>query len=219
MESQRLTRTPRCLVAAAVLAVATLPAAAAEPSRDAVIKLSNDETLAPRHMPFYPGRPSDEARYITLSDGTRIALFFHFPDGFDAASSKVPVAFEETIYGHREEVTTTAVDLYRAAGFAVIVADARGTGASFGVQQWDHDSDRKDAREILAWIVAQPWSNGTVAPIGLSISGTYADLMTGLGVPAVKAAVVRAADFDHYADNMFPGGDSQSPHSRPGRRV
>ena len=146
------------------------------------------------------------ARYVTLSDGTRIALYFHYPEGFDPLTSKVPVAHLETIYGHREEITTTAIDLWRKAGFAVVVSDVRGFGASFGNQQWDGATDISDQKEILAWIASQPWSNGVIAGVGISISATYADKMTATGVPALRAAIIRASDIDHYALNMFPGG-------------
>lgn len=183
-----------------------LPVLAADISREQALARAKDVDVAARNLPFRPGRPSDEARYMTLRDGTRIALFFHFPEGFEVGSTKVPVAFEETIYGHREEISSTPVELYRQAGFAVVVADVRGHGASFGSQQWDHDSDRDDARQVLEWIGAQPWSNGSIAVIGLSISTTYADFMTGLGVPAVKAGILRAGDFDHFELNVFPGG-------------
>ena len=106
----------------AVLAVvAVLPVSAWAASRSELAAAAKDPAVMSRNMPFHEARPSDAARYVALSDGTRIALFFHFPDGFEPASSKVPSVHLETLYGHREEITTTAVDLWRKAGFAVVV--------------------------------------------------------------------------------------------------
>jgi pimeloyl-ACP methyl ester carboxylesterase len=53
---------------------------------------------------------------------------------------------------------------FLAAGYAVVVVDVRGTGASFG--QWRspwQPEERADSREVIDWIVSQPWSNQQVA--------------------------------------------------------
>src|SRR4029078_11080912 len=185
---------------------ATQSATADGLSLEALGALAKSPDVMARNMPFHEARPSDEAKNASLKDGTRIAVYLHYPEGFNPLTSKIPAVHLETIYGHRAEITTTAIDLWRKPGLRVVVSDVRGFGASFGSQQWDGANDISDQKELLAWIASQPWSNGFVAAVGLSISGTYADKMTTTGAPSLKAAVIRASDIDHYALNMFPGG-------------
>jgi uncharacterized protein len=53
---------------------------------------------------------------------------------------------------------------FLAAGYAVVVVDVRGTGASFGqwLAPWQPE-ERSDSREVIDWVVSQPWSNQQVA--------------------------------------------------------
>ena len=75
-------------------------------------------------------------------------------------------------------------------GYALVLVDVRGTGASFGTwpYPWTEDSI-EDAREIVDWIVAQPWSNGKVGGYGISYLGTTAELLTALEHPAVQGVI------------------------------
>ena len=60
---------------------------------------------------------------------------------------------------------------FLAAGYAVAVVDVRGTGASFG--QWRapwQPEERTDSREVIDWIVRQPWSNQQVCFLSLPLS-------------------------------------------------
>lgn len=52
---------------------------------------------------------------------------------------------------------------FLAAGYAVVAVDVRGTGASFGAWKapWTQE-ERADSREVLDWVVSQPWSNQQV---------------------------------------------------------
>ena len=92
-------------------------------------------------------------------------------------------------------------------GYALVVGDVRGTGASFGV--WRHHRSRDetlDFSEIVDWIIAQPWSDQQVVGFGISYSANTADWMAERNHPALKAVVSRSPDYDPYADLYFPGG-------------
>ena len=92
-------------------------------------------------------------------------------------------------------------------GFAVVIGDVRGTGASFGV--WPHHRSRDETRdfsEIIDWIAGQPWSDGQVAGFGSSFSANTADWMAERNHPALKAVISRFPDYDPYADLYLPGG-------------
>ena len=92
-------------------------------------------------------------------------------------------------------------------GYAVVVVDVRGTGASFGTRDsFRSPRERDDTSEIADWIVAQPWSNGALGATGISYVGAAADFLASTGHPAVKAIAPLSSVWDTYADNYFPGG-------------
>jgi uncharacterized protein len=157
--------------------------------------------------PFSSAPPASESLHVTMRDGTRIAVDLYFPEKFDRARDRAPVVFLDAWYTRRVEATTTAIDFYRHGGFIVAIGDARGFGASFGSQSmFLSPAAREDEREMIAWLASQPWSNGKVAAAGASISATMAEAMAASGAPALGAAILRASDFDQYAQNVFPGG-------------
>ena len=92
-------------------------------------------------------------------------------------------------------------------GYAWIDVDTRGSGASFGFRLWDYAPDEiRDGADLVDWIVAQPWSDGRVAGVGVSYSGAAAELLLVNHHPAVKAAAPLFCDFDQYQDILAPGG-------------
>jgi uncharacterized protein len=99
-------------------------------------------------------------------------------------------------------------------GYAVMLLDDRGTGASGG--EWDSWSERtqQDYREVLDWLREQKWSDGTAATTGASYMGITSFLLAEADAARVrqgKPRVVRAvwADVpmsDAYRDVTFHGG-------------
>ena len=208
----------RYALAALLMVIASSEFAVADDfTAEQLTELAENPVLGAIDLPFLEASAPDTSHFVTLSDGVRLAVSIYFPAGFDPATGKASAVFEDSLYGRREDASTTAIDLYRAAGYVVIIGDARGFAASFGHQDgFNSPQQTADEAEIIAWIAAQPWSNGKVAAIGHSISATFADSMTGSGAPALQAAIIRASDFDQYAHNMFPGGApmaSASPRS------
>jgi len=157
--------------------------------------------------PFEPAPIPSRSHYVTVSDGTRLALSFYFPQGFDESSNNAPIAYIEGWYPRLEEAGAEAIDLFRKAGFVVAIGDPRGFGASFGAQPgFLLERARLDQLEIVEWLTAQRWSNGKIATVGFSISGTHAEGLAASGAPGLGAAVLRESDFDNYTNNLFPGG-------------
>jgi uncharacterized protein len=92
-------------------------------------------------------------------------------------------------------------------GYAVVVVDVRGTGASFGTRDsFRSPRERADSAEIADWIVTQPWSNGVIGATGISYLGAASDFLASTGHPAVKAIAPLSGVWDTYSDNYFPGG-------------
>jgi len=91
-------------------------------------------------------------------------------------------------------------------GYAVIVVEQRGTGASEGLinpifRYWADDAD-----DILNWIVAQPWSNGKIGMFGDSSLAMAQYAAASTGNPHLKAIFPTSSGFDMYNAVMYPGG-------------
>ncbi len=103
-------------------------------------------------------------------------------------------------------------------GYAVLVVDDRGTGASGG--KWESWGERtqQDYKELLDWIQAQPWSDGGVATTGGSYMGITSLLIAEADAARVKEGKPRAvktvwADIpmaDAYRDVTFQGGSTDT---------
>lgn len=197
----------RYTLALAILLGASVASHAGDPSPKELEALANSTDLKKKDIAFWNSPPVDEARFMTLPDGTRLALSLYYPKGLDRAAGKAPTIFIDSIYGRAEEASVAAIDLYRDAGFVVVIGDARGFGASFGSSAGFNTAQQtEDEAEVVKWISEQSWSDGNVAAAGHSVSAVFADSMTASGAPALKAAIVRAEDFDEYSLNVFPGG-------------
>lgn len=72
-------------------------------------------------------------------------------------------------------------------GCALVIADARGSGASFGVRtgEWSVD-EIADMGHVIDWIEAQAWFNGRVGTFGNSYCGNTAFLAASTGRNALK---------------------------------
>ena len=92
-------------------------------------------------------------------------------------------------------------------GYAVLMVDARGTGASFGTRPWElFSGEIRDYGAVVDWILAQPWSNGRVGATGVSYLGSTAELLTVNQHPAVRVVIPKFNEFDVYTDIVYPGG-------------
>lgn len=180
-------------------------------------RLPPGEYLAQRPANFRLAAPASQ--YVTMRDGCRLAVDAYVPQPSDAGIVQTfPAIVLFTPYYRRFKLrpggagevnpnTGKFRDFFVPRGYAVVVVDVRGTGASFGTRDsFRSPRERDDSREIADWIVTQPWSNGTIGATGISYLGAAADFLASTGHPAVKAIAPISAVWDTYADNYFPGG-------------
>lgn len=161
-----------------------------------------------------PKNPS--SRYVTMRDGCRIAIDVYLPQGgkgdekFAAITIFTPYNRRFKVVGDGAEPTPNAAkyrDFFVPRGYALVVIDVRGTGASFGLRDSLRSPDeREDSREIADWIVAQPWSSGVIGSTGISYLGAAACFLASTGHPAVKAIAPLFSVSDIYNEQLFPGG-------------
>ena len=146
--------------------------------------------------------------YVPMRDGVRIALDVVLPEEL-AEGQRVPTVLTMTRYWRagEGEGPNDLQRFFTRHGYAVIWGDSRGTGASFG--RWPHHRSRDetlDFREVMDWIVAQPWSDGTIGGWGNSYTANTNDWFAEVNHPAFKAGISRFPDYDPYTDLYFPGG-------------
>ncbi|MGA9139795.1 MAG: CocE/NonD family hydrolase [Methanocella sp.] len=109
----------------------------------------------------------------------------------------------KALIGPREPIA----DYLISRGFAVVVVDARGTGASTGANRYPWAPEElADYGEVASWAAAQPWCNGNVGAFGISYEGGTALRLASTGVPGVKGVAPQEIEFDVYADIVMPGG-------------
>lgn len=164
--------------------------------------------------------------YVLMRDSVYIALDVFLPKK-RAKDEKVPTILYQTRYVRsvkakfpfsliKDPVLTVIseheVSYFTSYGYAVVITDVRGSGASTGKRTMEFSpAEVKDGAQVVDWIIAQPWSNKIVGTTGVSYFGTTAELLLANQHPAVKACVPRSSIFDLYNHMMFPGGVRQGP--------
>jgi putative CocE/NonD family hydrolase len=162
--------------------------------------------------------PAPKSCYVTMRDGVRLAVDAYVPESKTGeGTGRFPTIVILTPYYRRFKLSKPGSDpspnaakyrdMFVPRGYAMVVVDVRGTGASFGTRDsFRSPREREDHREIADWIVAQPWSDGAIGSTGISYLGAAACFLASTGHPAVKAIAPLFAVHDTYSDHVFPGG-------------
>lgn len=162
------------------------------------------------------GVPVPESTYVTMDDGIQLAVDVWLPSGLPEGTT-VPAVMQLGRYWRDyalPEFLPPFIGKYLSeggwlneAGYAVVMVDVRGTGASFGVSvaPWS-PREVADFPRLVDWIVGQPWSNGKVGGIGISYAGVTADWLAAVEHPAVAAVLPTYSYVDIYLDVSHPGG-------------
>jgi putative CocE/NonD family hydrolase len=91
-------------------------------------------------------------------------------------------------------------------GYAVIVVERPGTGASFGTMDPSFEVGAQEADEILNWIAAQEWSDGNIGMFGDSWQAQIQFAAASTGNPHLKAIFPVSGSMDNYSSVIYPGG-------------
>ena len=144
---------------------------------------------------------------VRARDGVQLATNIYFPgrDGA-AAPGRFPAVVRRTPYG--KDCTMQRGMFWRRltpAGYVVVVQDVRGRYGSAG--RWDPiRDDGRDGADLLAWIAAQPWSNGKVGTVGTSYDGATQHALALHGAPALAAMIPVDAMSNPGRHGMRNGG-------------
>ncbi len=172
------------------------------------------------------------SRYVSVRDGTRLAVDVHLP-GTAPEPGRYPTVVLFTPYyrrfalrsGHEAGVEACLNiaqfrDAFVPRGYAVVAVDVRGCGASFGCRDgFRSPRERNDSFDVVTWIVAQPWCDGQVGSTGISYVGAAADFLASTGHPAVKAVVPTFSVWDTWSNHLYPGPGDQFGQRMADRRT
>lgn len=145
-------------------------------------------------------------RWLTMSDGTRLATTIYMPVA-RKVGERFPVLLE--LLPYRKDDTFFLMDYptysyFASRGYITVKVDIRGTGASQGPTPPREYSDIEldDAVEIIRQLAEMPESNGNVAMWGISWSGFNAIQVAMRKPPQLKAIIAMHASDDLYHDDL-----------------
>jgi predicted acyl esterase len=150
---------------------------------------------------------------IAMPDGIHLSATLYMPDNIKPGE-KLPALLEYLPY--RKDDATAARDYpvhtyFAAHGYVSVRVDIRGFGTSEGTptEREYSEQEQLDGEQVIAWLAAQPWSNGKVGMFGISWGGFNSIQMAMRHPPALKAILAIDAteqlfhDDIHYIDGMM----------------
>ncbi len=140
----------------------------------------------------------------TMRDGVKLAANVYRLNG----AAPQPTILARTPYDKNGIVAgDDALNLLRMvqAGYVVVVQDTRGRFASEGEGDVMFQ-ERQDGADTIAWIAAQPWSNGIVGAFGGSYLGATQWLAALENPPGLKAIAPFVTWSDLYEGMLYIGG-------------
>jgi len=161
----------------------------------------------------------NRSQYLTMRDGVKIAIDLMLPMGVPEGTRLPAIMImarywrsfqllfpdqpKKALIGPRESIADDLIPR----GFALVVVDGRGMGASFGVSRYPFAKEEmQDHAEVAEWVANQAWCNGRIGAFGISYEGATALRLAGMGVSAVKAVIPQEIEYDVYTDALAPGG-------------
>lgn len=151
----------------------------------------------------------DEHVWIPVTDGTRLAARIWRPHGSD--DHPVPAVLELIPYRKRD-LTAQRDSIHHpyvaGHGYACVRVDLRGSGDSEGVLTGEYlEQELCDAEDVLRWLSAQPWCDGSTGMMGISWGGFNALQVAARRPPGLAAIVTVCSTDDRYADDVhYMGG-------------
>lgn len=147
---------------------------------------------------------------IAARDGVLLSANLWLPRA-QSAGQKFPVVLEMIPYRKddwRYEADHARMGYLAQHGFAGCRVDVRGTGSSAGVALDEYTAaETQDGCDVVAWLAAQPWCNGSVGMWGISYGGFTSIQVAMQQPPALKAILPMYASADRYTDDVhYLGG-------------
>lgn len=149
--------------------------------------------------------PTSGYGYLTVRDGTRLAIDVHLPSG----TGPYPTLVEYAGYGYADPFHGPDSGLAQVAnllGFAVVDVNMRGTGCSGGAFDYFERLQSLDGYDVVETVARQPWVlHHAVGTMGISYGG-ISQLFLGSTNPPHLAAISPLSVIDDSSTTLYPGG-------------
>jgi putative CocE/NonD family hydrolase len=163
------------------------------------------------------------SEYVTVRDGTRLAIDVHFAAG--PAPHPVILAASLAPARVRQEDGSPQLAPYLAAlrieGYTIVNLETRGRGASFGCGnpiRTERAEDYWDLYDVIEWLASQPWCTGRVGMAGCSNQGMTQFRAATTMPPHLAAIAPTSAPLD-WATLGWINGPSTYLFSHDGAQV
>ncbi len=132
------------------------------------------------------GHPRNASAWVLARDGTKLAVDVWLPLDLRPGET-VHAVIEGTRYWRDFGITRLGrvaamlglrlpglqpslfADFFTRQGYAYVIVDVRGTGASYGRHDIEYSgAEIADYREVLDWVTQQNWSSGSAVSFGVS---------------------------------------------------
>ena len=143
-------------------------------------------------------RPDGEAPVPVIASMSPYGKDVHWPDRFPL--------YELVDQGEHMVWETPNPEWWTERGYAVVRADARGTGKSGGGLDVFSRTDAEDFYDVIEWCGTRPWSTGKVASSGISWYAMLGWHVAALQPPHLAAVVAWEGCTDFYRDWGRQGG-------------
>ncbi|MGH2909977.1 MAG: CocE/NonD family hydrolase, partial [Solirubrobacteraceae bacterium] len=183
------------------------------------------DRAAPPTTRLYDQRIHAGYGYLTVRDGTRLAIDVHLPHAVPATSlltgglarnasivkvtRPYPTLIEYSGYGYANPAgpVNGIADLANLLGFAVVDVSMRGTGCSGGAFDYFDRNESLDGYDAVETIAHQPWVlDHRVGMLGISYGG-ISQLFTAATDPPALEAIAPLSPIDSTITTLYPGGD------------
>lgn len=138
---------------------------------------------------------------LTTRDGIALVADVWRPAEGQAATLLMRTPYDRrspVMFGGANETLPSLMQLVNA-GYAVVIQDVRGTGASEGTFE-PKINEIADGEDTITWIREQGWSDGAVAMYGASYMGMVQWAVATSGVAGVRAIAPTEAAADWYSN-------------------
>ena len=157
----------------------------------------------------YPHSVRRITQRIPLRDGVELSVKLWLPDG-TTAPQRTGVVLEAIPYRKDDESLLddeTRFAYYAGFGIAGARVDLRGSGTSTGMPQDEYSTiEQADLVEVVHWLAAQPWCNGSVGMMGISWSGFNALQVAAKRPEPLKAIITVCSTDDRYDNDVHYSG-------------
>ncbi|MEU6148515.1 CocE/NonD family hydrolase [Actinosynnema sp. NPDC047251] len=146
----------------------------------------------------------DRAVAVPLRDGVVLRADVYRPVGQRCPALIFRTPYDRTGLGMYGTFALRAAS----AGYAVVMQDTRGRGASDGTfTPFVHEQE--DGYDTIDWVVSQPWCNGEVGMFGGSYDGVTQWQAAMSGHPALKAIAPNVTASSYHHGWVYRGGAFQ----------